>query len=365
MDQPRGQSTTTNISSIPLDAAPDLVVTVSDGGGTTQPGGVISYTTTYSNATAVNGQNAGAVRVTQTVPINTTFNATVSGAGWSCPNGSVAGTICTFDVGAVNAGDPAASLNFAVNVLAMLPAGAVNIGDTATIAENPLNANGNDRVPANNVGNDTTNIIGNWDGSNSGDWHLAANWSNDVVPPAGNGISIPLAGNQPVITSADVMVNSLSLGRNVTVNSPRTLSATGNVAACGERHRRYGNTFTRTRIGDHENDGTGQCDVEQSVRRSGTAVRLPGRYNGAVFADRRHRDGRCWSTDGKGDHGNCTRDAGTDATRMLQRYWTLNGSGITSNIMFHYLPGVPPAATFRRQARRTSYNSSVSARRRV
>ncbi|MGH8596105.1 MAG: hypothetical protein ACREXT_05555, partial [Gammaproteobacteria bacterium] len=225
-----GINVNSNTSSINLDAAPDLVVTKTEGGGTTQPGVAAVYTLSYSNTTAANGQNAANVVLTETVPANTTFNAAASlPSVWSCANGSAAGTSCTINIGAVNAGAAAGTATFAVNVLAALPAGVTQVSNTSSIAENP-NVNGTDRVPANNTGPDTTNIIGNWLGTTNTDWFAATNWSNGVVPPTGNNVSIPTTGNVPTVTGSDVTLNNMVLnGQNASIGTGRTITVNGAV----------------------------------------------------------------------------------------------------------------------------------------
>ena len=198
--------TTVNASSpaMALDAEPDLIVTKTDGSTTTEPGELLSYTLTYSNSGVANAngapQHTANVVLTETVPTNTTFNLGASTAGWSCANGAPAGTVCTLNVGAVNAGAAAGNAIFTVNLPALLPVSAVNVPNTSTIAESPANFNGTDRNTADNTTSDTDNIIGNWDGSTSTDWNVAANWSNNVIPPAGNNISIPDVANAPAVT---------------------------------------------------------------------------------------------------------------------------------------------------------------------
>ncbi|MHB8882890.1 MAG: beta strand repeat-containing protein, partial [Thermodesulfovibrionales bacterium] len=136
----------------PVDAAPDLTISKSDGGVTAVPGGTIAYTLSYSN---VGNQGAAGVVITETVPADTTFNAGASTAGWSCANGSAAGTACTFTVGGLTAGG-IGSVTFAVTVLNPVAAGVVQISNTSAIADD--GTNGGDPTPGNNSGSDTTPV---------------------------------------------------------------------------------------------------------------------------------------------------------------------------------------------------------------
>ncbi|MGB7207938.1 MAG: carboxypeptidase-like regulatory domain-containing protein [Pyrinomonadaceae bacterium] len=330
-------------SSIALDAAPDLVVTKTEGGGTTQPGATLLYTLTYSNTTATNGQNAANVVLTETVPANTTFNATASlPSVWSCANGSAAGTVCTINIGAVNAGAAAGTATFAVNVLAALPAGVIQISNTSSIAENP-NVNGTDRNAANNTGPDTTNIIGNWLGGTSTDWFNSANWSNGVVPPAGNNVSIPNVANQPIVTTADVTLNNMNLiGENVTINTGRTITVNGVttlganiVNGAGTLNLGTAATITRT-------TGQVECTMNKNFGATGLFT-FPVGTTGAYSPVDVNVTAGTGQLSVKANNGTAPlAPVPLNAARTLQRYWTLSGSGITSNITFNYLNGDVP-----------------------
>ena len=75
-----------NASSLTLDALPDLTITgITDGGTAAQTGGTVSYTIGYSNA---GNQGATGVKLTESVPTNTTFNSALSSPGWTLVSGS-------------------------------------------------------------------------------------------------------------------------------------------------------------------------------------------------------------------------------------------------------------------------------------
>ncbi|MCX7789973.1 MAG: isopeptide-forming domain-containing fimbrial protein [Chloroflexaceae bacterium] len=134
----------------PLTAAPDLELTKSDGGASAEPGGTITFILSYRN---VGNQDATGVTLTETVPANTSFNATASTAGWSCaPDGS-AGSTCTFTVGNLAAG-ASGSVNFVVRVNNPLPAGVTEVVNAARISDD--GSNGADPTPENNRDDDTT-----------------------------------------------------------------------------------------------------------------------------------------------------------------------------------------------------------------
>jgi len=128
-----------------LDAAPDLRITKTDGGATPVPGNNLIYTLNYDN---IGNQNATGVVITETVHDDTTFSTTGSSVGWSCSNGDIAGTTCSFDVGNFNVG-ATGSITFAVLVDNPLPSGVDTITNTVSIADD--GTNGVDQNPANNT----------------------------------------------------------------------------------------------------------------------------------------------------------------------------------------------------------------------
>ncbi len=133
-------------------AAPNLGISKSDGNTSAAPGDTIAYTLAYSNT---GDQGATGVTLSETVPANTTFNAGASSAGWSCPNGAPAATVCTLTVGALNVGANG-TRTFAVTVVNPVPAGVSQISNTATIADDTTS--GPDPVPGNNTSTDTTPV---------------------------------------------------------------------------------------------------------------------------------------------------------------------------------------------------------------
>lgn len=145
----------TGTDTTPIIAAPNLNVTVSDGGLSGFPGELITYTVAYSNT---GNRGASGAALSTTVPLNTLFSAAGSAAGWTCPNGSPAGTVCQNSLGIV-AGGGAASVTvpFVVVVDIPMPAGGHSITATVAISDNGLN--GTDPVPGNNQASDSTPLV--------------------------------------------------------------------------------------------------------------------------------------------------------------------------------------------------------------
>ena len=133
-----------------LNAAPDLQVTKSDGGVTTNEGNVVVYTVDFSN----NGnQAATGVVLTETLPANTTYDAANSDIGWT--ETSAGSGVFNFNVGNLAAG-ASGSVLFAVLVDSPLPAGTNQLDNSVTIGDD--GSNGADPNLNDNTGTDSTPV---------------------------------------------------------------------------------------------------------------------------------------------------------------------------------------------------------------
>jgi uncharacterized repeat protein (TIGR01451 family) len=128
----------------------DLTITKTSVSTVTAPGGLIVYTLTYTNFGNV---DATGVTITETVPLNTTFDAASSTSGWSCTAGAPGGTNCTFAVGTL-ARTASATVTFAVRVLNPVPSGVDQISNTASITDD--GSRGPDPTPPNNSDDEIT-----------------------------------------------------------------------------------------------------------------------------------------------------------------------------------------------------------------
>jgi uncharacterized repeat protein (TIGR01451 family) len=134
------------VDSTPVNAAPDLVITKTDGGTSTEAGGIVLYKISYSN---IGTQNADGVVITETLPANTTFNSTFSFGAWDDEGG---GQI-TLPIGSLPAGG-SGTATFAVTVNSPLPGGVTQVFNTVSIADS--GNGGPDLNPADNTATDTT-----------------------------------------------------------------------------------------------------------------------------------------------------------------------------------------------------------------
>lgn len=70
-----------------------------------------------------------------------------------------------------------------------------------------------------------------WDGSDSADWHTAANWDNGV-PTSATDVIIPNAGTAPIISSATLAVTqdlTISISATLAINGGSALTVSGNL----------------------------------------------------------------------------------------------------------------------------------------
>ena len=135
----------------PVDLAatgPDLTLLKSDGGVIADAGEVVVYSLTLAN---VGNQHASGVKLSDSVPPHTTFDASSSSAGWSCGGG-----LCSLPVGDVFAGAAAQVLTIAFQIDSPLAAGVTEISNTVIAADDGVS--GPDLNPADNTSTDTTPV---------------------------------------------------------------------------------------------------------------------------------------------------------------------------------------------------------------
>lgn len=127
--RPRSPSAGCDTVSTPPGGAPALAI---DKVGPTVPplpGSVVSYQLTVSNSGNV---IAASATIVETVPLHTTFVAAGSSPGWSCADGSPAGTPCSLVLSNVAPGAPI-SRTFAVRIDDPLPPRVTEIANTACV----------------------------------------------------------------------------------------------------------------------------------------------------------------------------------------------------------------------------------------
>lgn len=117
------------------------------------PGSVIVYNLVVDN---IGSGPSGPITITETVPLNTTFNAANSTPTWSCADGSPAGTTCTYTLAALAPTDAPVTVQFAVRVNTPFPAGVSQVENTAQVADD--GSRGGDTNPTNNQDTETTSI---------------------------------------------------------------------------------------------------------------------------------------------------------------------------------------------------------------
>ncbi len=130
---------TNNYAGIEVLPGPDITFSKTDGDVTdTEPGDTITYTLSYSNDANAGGTDG--LKITETVPAETTFLPGSSTAGWVCTPGDTAGSTCEISPTDIAPGG-SGSVTFAVQVDSIVTAALTQIDNTATIdATNMVNS---------------------------------------------------------------------------------------------------------------------------------------------------------------------------------------------------------------------------------
>lgn len=130
-------SDNTATETTPVNAAPNLAISITGGVGPLLPGDAFAYTINYSNIGDQDDQN---VVVTATIPAHTTYNAAGSSA-WVCAAG-----VCSYNQGNLSGVGGSGSLVLALTVATPLPSGVDNLAVAAGVT-----GAGTDSNPANNA----------------------------------------------------------------------------------------------------------------------------------------------------------------------------------------------------------------------
>ncbi|NNJ11264.1 DUF11 domain-containing protein [Chloroflexales bacterium ZM16-3] len=139
----RPQLSASDIDQLP---PPDLRLLKSASTSQVTAGQLITYTLSYFNDSVM---LATGVQIEETVPVGTHFVAAGGTPGWSCADGSPAGTSCILQIGTVN-GKSSGSVTFIARVDTPLPTGITRIDNTAHISDD--GTHGADPTPSNNAG---------------------------------------------------------------------------------------------------------------------------------------------------------------------------------------------------------------------
>lgn len=355
---PGGTLTPSPTVSIPLDAKPSFSMTNSDGSTFAEPGATLIYAVSTTNANIPSGQNATGVTLTMTVPANTTFNLGSSDPNWGivagnptgCADGAAAATVCTLQLGALAADGNAVVKNFAVNVTGLLAGNVTQISGASSVADDGTNSTPVAPVTANN--SDTDQVRGTWLGGTSIDFQNSGNWVNGTLPVAGNNISIPTVGaaaNPPTLLTGgtDVSVGKVFMAKDLTLQSPRTLTVNSSIAlgsnkalGGGTLKLAQGATITRS---------TGQVNSAMSkdfasgnplVNAPGTPFVYPvgtgtGYYPVTAVVD----TGSTGTITVQALDGNAPATPALDPLHTMQLYWTTSATpGMLADMTFAFPP---------------------------
>ncbi|GAB5414957.1 MAG: hypothetical protein Cons2KO_25600 [Congregibacter sp.] len=169
---------------VPTDGAfPQLTISKDDGGIFVTPGQRFSYLIDYAN---VGNQGATGVVVSETVPEDVTFSAAASApTSWSCPDGSPAGTVCTFTVPLLIARE-SRQANFGLDVVLPAAAGRDLILNNVEITDDGNNS----LAPSTDQDTDDTPLIA------VPDIYVSKTPDLDVVEEGGSLVYTASYGNQ-------------------------------------------------------------------------------------------------------------------------------------------------------------------------
>ena len=112
---------------------PELSFSKDDGDISTTPGSIVTYTLSYSNAPGT-GATSG-LKITETVPAETSFVPLSSSVGWTCTPGNNAGSTCEISPGELSPGGNS-SVTFAVQLNSYVSASFTEISNSATLSAN-------------------------------------------------------------------------------------------------------------------------------------------------------------------------------------------------------------------------------------
>jgi uncharacterized repeat protein (TIGR01451 family) len=207
---------TSNTTSHPLGSAPNLAVTISDGGASVTPGGTVAYTVTYAN----NG-NQGASGVTLTVALDISMTFGIAGdpgssSGWAC---NAITHICVSNVGTVAGLGGGGTRTLVVTLNPAVGSGVASVTQSVLISDDGLS--GTDPNPGDNSSSDTTPVhrpsaTALVSSSNPSVFGQSVTFTATVTTPAAGtptgsvtffdsgvpmGPAVPLIGNQATLTT--------------------------------------------------------------------------------------------------------------------------------------------------------------------
>ncbi len=136
---------TNNQASVTVYPPPDLVIVKTDDFAIAELNDIVTY---YISVGNLSDLPAPGVVITETVPANTIFYAAGSTGGWSCADGSPAGTRCTFNYGTIGLRGLSA-ITFSVRVLSTIASGTSSLTNTTTVDYD--GSRGPDTDPSNNT----------------------------------------------------------------------------------------------------------------------------------------------------------------------------------------------------------------------
>lgn len=273
----------------------------------------------------------------------------------SSANPSLTGQPVTFTATVTGPGTPTGTVTFLDNGVAIAGCTGVTvtaIGSTCfapslALGSHPItvgysgDANFNPATVSLTGGPQVVTNTATWTGAANTDWNNVANWGSNVVPLATHDVVLPAAGvtNQPAIPSGNLVANSLTVangrtlnvsGGNLTVNGILSMGggditvASGSLLTIGG-----GGSVART-------SGSVIGNIKKDFAAPGTFIYPVGTVSGYSPVDTIVTAGT-GSLTIRANTGTAPANPALNPAIVIQRYWTLSGSGITADITWHYL----------------------------
>jgi uncharacterized repeat protein (TIGR01451 family) len=110
---------------------PDLSIGISSDTTLAALGSDVTHTIVYTNTGFV---DATGVQLTNVVPVDASFNAGLSSAGWNCVPDSNTGSVCTYDVGSLAVGESGSVTLRGYGCWQFLSVGVLGCENTASIS---------------------------------------------------------------------------------------------------------------------------------------------------------------------------------------------------------------------------------------
>ena len=324
-----------------------VTISLHDNGGTANGGADTSAQQTFTiNVTAVNDVPSFTKGADQTNIIAGSGAKTVPGWATNLSAGPAneSGQTLSFIVG--NNNNSLFSAQPAVDSSGQLTyTPAIGVTGSATVQvqihDNGGTANGGVDTSAIQTFNISVTNTVVWSGAVSSDWNTLGNWTQSFVPISSNDVSIPTAGvtNQPNLSAQDTTVNNITIAssRSLTISGGHMLTVNGILTMNGNDIDATNGTLVISGTGSVTRTSGAVIGPVQKLFGGPGAFTYPVGTAGAFSPVDVNVTAGTGSLSVKANTGTAPSTPALTAANTLQRFWDLNGSGITADVTWHYL----------------------------